>query len=199
MKTLAFLIASLSATALAAPTTWEIDPMHTTSSFSVRHMMVSNVSGAFGKTTGTVTLEGKDWKTAVVKATIDASTIDTRNSKRDEHLKSADFFDVAKFPTITFKSTKVEAAAGGGYRMTGDLTIHGVTKPVVFDVQPFSPEMQSPMGGSVVGTQATAKISRKEFGLAWNKPLDKAGGVMVGDEVKIQLDVELDHKAPPKK
>ena len=109
---------SPSATALAAPTTWEIDPMHTTSSFSVRHMMVSNVSGAFGKTTGTVTLEGKDWKTAVVKATIDASTIDTRNSKRDEHLKSADFFDVAKFPTITFKSTKVEAAAGGGYRMS---------------------------------------------------------------------------------
>ena len=192
---LAFVAASLAtaltaAPALAAPTTWEIDPAHSAATFSVKHMMVSTVRGEFGKLSGMITVEGGDWKTAKVEATVDATTINTREPKRDTHLKSADFFDVAKYPTLTFKSTKVDVG-GAGYKLYGDLTIRGVTKPIVFDVQPPSKEWKGLMGKMVVGTSATAKLNRKDFGLNWNRPLEAAGGMLVGDEVTITLDLEL--------
>ena len=188
------LVSLSSFTAFAAPTVWEIDAAHSSAGFAVRHMMVSTVRGEFGKLTGTVTIEGTDWKTAVVDATTDVNTINTRDAKRDGHLKSPDFFDVAKYPTITFKSTKVDIGAGGAAKLTGNLTMHGVTKPVTFDVTPVSKEMKNPFGQTVIGTSATAKINRKDFGLNWNKPLEQAGGVMVGDEVSVTLDLELDKK-----
>ena len=190
-------VALASSAALAAPTVWEIDPMHSVASFSVKHMMVSTVRGEFGKMSGTVTVDGADLHTAKVDATIDASTINTREPKRDAHLKSADFFDVAKYPTLTFKANKVDVLPGGALKLTGDLTIHGVTKPVTFDAQPLSKEWQGLMGQTVVGTSATAKINRKDFGLTWNKPLAAAGGMLVGDEVTITLDVELVKKGAP--
>jgi polyisoprenoid-binding protein YceI len=180
--------------AIAAPTTWEIDPSHSSVTFSVKHMMVSTVRGEFARLAGTLTLEGNDYKTAVVNASVDAATINTREPKRDAHLKTADFFDVAKFPTLTFKSKKVEVGAGGLIKLTGDLTIHGVTKSVTFDVQPLAKEMKSLSGATVTGTTATAKINRKDFGLTWNKPLEAAGGMLVGDEVTISVDMELKKK-----
>jgi polyisoprenoid-binding protein YceI len=180
------------APALAAPSTYEIDASHSSASFSVRHMMVTNVRGQFGKVSGTVTVDGKDWSKAKVEAVIDATTIDTRDPKRDGHLKSADFFDVEKHPTITFKSTKIEKS-GNGYKMTGDLTMRGVTKSVVFDVEGPTPEMKDPWGNVKVGAMAMAKVNRKDFGLTWNKAIE--GGMLVGDEVSILLDVELGKKA----
>ena len=193
---LTILISSLlaAAPALAAPTTWDIDSAHSVASFSIKHMMVSTVRGQFGKMTGTVTMDGNNVKTAMVDATVDASTIDTHEPKRDGHLKSPDFFDVAKFPNLTFKSTKVEVAANGAIKLHGDLTIHGITKAVAFDVQPLSKEYKNLAGVMVVGTSATTKINRKDFGLTWNKPLEAAGGVLVGDEVTVNLDLELDKK-----
>ncbi|MEO6950826.1 MAG: YceI family protein [Polyangia bacterium] len=188
------LVSLSSFTAFAAPTTWDIDPAHSSAGFSVRHMMVSTVRGDFGKLTGTVTIEGTDWKTATVNASVDVSTINTREPKRDGHLKSPDFFDVAKYPTMTFKSTKVDVVAGGAVKLMGNLTIHGVTKPVTFDVQPVSKEYKHPSGQIVIGTSATTKLNRKDFGLTWNKPLESAGGVMVGDEINVTLDLELDKK-----
>ncbi len=197
MHTLASAVAAVAllsaAPVLAAPTSYEIDPAHSAATFSVKHMMVSTVRGEFGRLTGTVTLDGNDWKTAKVEASVDATTINTREPKRDAHLKSADFFDVAKYPTLTFKSTKVEAG-GAGYKLHGDLTIHGVTRPVVFDVQTPSKEWKGLAGKMIVGTSATAKINRKDFGLTWNRPLEAAGGMLVGDDVTIQLDLELVRK-----
>jgi polyisoprenoid-binding protein YceI len=196
MHTLASAFSAFTATALlatpafAAPTAYEIDSAHSAATFSVKHMMVSTVRGEFGKLTGTVTLEGNDWKTAKVDATVDATTINTREPKRDAHLKSPDFFDVAKYPTLSFKSTKVEAGASG-YKLSGDITIHGITKPIVFDVQTPSKEWKGLSGKQIVGTSATAKLNRKDFGLNWNRPLEAAGGMLVGDEVTITLDLEL--------
>jgi polyisoprenoid-binding protein YceI len=178
---------------LSAQTTWQIDPPHTNAQFAVRHMMVSTVRGQFNKTTGTVTWDGKDFSSAVVDVVIDAASIDTRVQQRDDHLRSADFFDVAKYPTLTFKSTKIEAAGSGKLRMTGDLTIHGVTKPVVFDVDGPSAPLKEQNGGTRVGASATTKISRKDFGLTWNRAIE-AGGVVVGDEVAITIDVEMVNK-----
>jgi polyisoprenoid-binding protein YceI len=179
-------------TALASD--WEIDPAHTNAQFSVRHMMVSKVRGQFGKVTGTVNLDDKDVAHSKVQVAIDASTIDTREPKRDEHLKSPDFFDVAKFPRITFTSTKVEQGAKGKLKVTGDLTMHGVTKPVVLAVEPLSAAIKNPWGKTVRATSATATLNRKDWGLTWNKALE-AGGVLVGDEIQIQIDAELTEKA----
>ena len=171
------------------PGTWQIDSAHTASQFSVRHMMVSTVRGQFNKTTGTVVWDGRDLSKAVVDVTIDAASIDTREPRRDDHLRSADFFDVAKFPTLTFKSTKIEPAGQGRLKMTGDLTMHGVTKQVVFDVEgPSAPVKEQ--NGTRVGATASTTISRKDFGLTWNRVLE-AGGVTVSDEVAITIDVEL--------
>jgi len=169
---------------------WRIDTPHTSAQFAVTHMMVSTVRGSFTKTTGTVTWDGKDFSSAVVDAVIDAASIDTRVQQRDDHLRSADFFDVAKYPTLTFKSTKIESVGPKKLRMTGDLTMHGVTKSVVFDVEGPSAPIKEQNGGLRVGASATTKISRKDFGLTWNRAIE-AGGVAVSDEVAITLDVEL--------
>jgi polyisoprenoid-binding protein YceI len=152
-------------------------------------MMISNVKGTFEKTSGTVTVEGSDPTTAKIDAIIDASSINTRVEKRDADLKSPDFLDVAKYPSITFISTKVEGAGEGKWKVTGDLTLHGVTKPVVLDVEGTGAPIHDPMGNTRAGASATAKISRKDFGLTYNKTLE-TGGVMVGDEVSITIDVE---------
>lgn len=168
--------------------TWEIDPGHTSVQFSVRHLMVSNVRGEFGKVSGTVKVDDADVTKSVIEAVIDVASIDTHNAKRDEHLRSPDFFDAAKFPTITFKSTKAEKSASG-WKVTGDLTMHGVTKPVVLNVEGPTPEIKDPWSNTRAGAQATAKIDRQDFGISWNKALD-AGGVTVGNEVSITIDVE---------
>ena len=173
---------------LAHADTWSIDPAHTNVEFTVRHMMISNVKGQFQKTAGTITVNGSDAASAQIDATIDASSVDTRVERRDMHLKSPDFLDVAKYPTITFKSTKVEADGPNKWKVTGDLTLHGVTKPVVLDVESSGAPI-SMMGKTHAGASATTKIKRSDFGLTWNKAME-AGGVMVGDEVAISIDVE---------
>lgn len=182
----AFVVPSL---ALAA--NWEIDPGHSSANFTVKHMMVANVKGEFSKVTGTVTFDEKDPSKSSVNASIDASTIDTRNEQRDGHLKSPDFFDVAKFPTITFKSKKVEKAGEGKYKVTGDLTMHGVTKEAVLDVESSFKESKHPFtGAAVTGLTATTKLNRKDYGLNWNKGLE-TGGVLVGDDVNVGIELEL--------
>jgi polyisoprenoid-binding protein YceI len=175
---------------LAGASTWDIDPAHSVAGFSVRHLMVSKVPGEFGKVSGTVNLDDKDISKSTVEATIDVSTVTTRDPKRDEHLKSGDFFDVAKFPTITFKSKRVQKAGAGKLKVVGDLTIHGVTKEVTLNVEGPNKEVKDPWGNTKSGASATTKIDRKDFGLTWNKSLD-GGGVVVGDEVAITIDVEL--------
>jgi polyisoprenoid-binding protein YceI len=178
------------ATASAATTTWTIDPNHTAAHFSVRHLMVSNVRGEFGNVTGTVTFDDQDPSKSTIEATIDATTVNTRVSNRDNDLKSPNFFDVAKFPTITFKSTKVRAAGENKFDVDGDLTIHGVTKPVTLQVE-ATPAIQT-KGGERRGAEATTKLSRKDFGVS-------SDPAIVGDEVQITLDVEAVHKAEPAK
>ncbi len=182
--------------ALARAATYEIDPAHSSAGFSVRHLMVSNVRGEFTKLTGTVTYDEKDPTRSTVEATIDVGSVDTRDAKRDGHLKSADFFDAAKYPTITFKSTKVERAAAGKLRVTGDLTMHGVTKPVVLEVEGPTPEVKGPWGNAKIGASATTKLNRVEYGVKWNAPVP-TGGVVVGEEVTVTLDLELTRKSAP--
>jgi polyisoprenoid-binding protein YceI len=174
---------------LAHADNWQIDPAHTNVEFTVRHMMISNVKGQFQKTSGTITTNGNDPTSAQVNATIDATSIDTRVEKRDAHLKSPAFLDVDKFPTITFKSTKVEADGPDKWKVTGDLTLHGVTKPVLLEVESSGKPITDPMGNTRAGASATAKIKRSDFGLVWNQALE-GGGVMVGDEVAISIDLE---------
>jgi len=180
---------ALAIPAFAHADTWQIDPAHTNVEFTVRHMMISNVKGQFEKTSGTITTNGNDPTTAKIDATIDASSINTRVDKRDAHLKSPDFLDVEKFPTITFKSTKIEADGPNKWKVTGDLTLHGVTKPVVLEVESSGPPITDPSGKMRAGASATATISRKDFGIVWNKAME-TGGVLVGDEVAISIDVE---------
>jgi len=178
----------------AAASTWDVDPAHTESSFVVKHMMVTNVRGQFGKTTGIVQQDDKDITKSSAAITIDATTVDTREPKRDAHLKSPDFFDVEKFPTLTFKSTKVVKGEGNTLKATGDLTIRGVTKPVVLNLE-YTPETLA--GGKVRrGVTATTKINRKDFGLNWNKTIE-AGGVIVGEEVSITVEMELIKQGTP--
>jgi polyisoprenoid-binding protein YceI len=173
---------------------WRIDPGHSSASFSVRHMMVTTVRGQFGKLTGVMKFDPADPRTAVIEASIDAATIDTRNEKRDAHLRSADFFDTNQFPNITFKSTRVEPAAEGMLRVTGDLTIRNVTKPVTLIVEgPTAPVKDA--RGARIGASASAKISRKEFGITWNRAIE-TGGVAVSDEVGITIDAAFVQPAP---
>ena len=168
--------------------TYEIDPIHSSAHFSVRHMMVSNVRGQFTKISGTIRFDSANPANSSVEATIDAASIETHDAQRDTHLKSSDFFDVGKFPTLTFRSKRIEAHSGGG-KITGDLTIHGVTKEITLDVEGPTPENKDPWGKYRIGLSATTKLSRKDFGLTWNAALE-TGGVLVGDEVKITIDVE---------
>ena len=175
-----------------APTraaTWELDPAHSTIGFAIRHMMISTVRGQFRTFTGKATGDPKTPDKAAIEASIDAASIDTANEKRDGHLKSPDFLDVAKFPTITFKSKKIAAAGQGKAKLTGDLTLHGVTKEVVLDVDGLTPAIKDPMGNTRAGAHATTKIDRKDFGIVYNKTLD-GGGLMVGDEIDVTIDVE---------
>ena len=188
-KTAIALAIALTVPVLAYADTWHIDPAHTNVEFTVRHMMISNVKGQFQKTTGTITVDGNDPTSAKIDATIDASSIDTRVERRDADLKSPNFLDVAKYSTITFKSTKIEAAGPGNWKVTGDLTLHGVTKPVVLDVESSGKPIHDPMGNTRAGASATTKIKRTDFGLTYNKVLE-SGGVMVGDEIAISIDVE---------
>ncbi len=186
----ALVAALLLSAAIAHADTWAIDTPHSSAQFSVRHMMISNVKGEFTKVTGTVDLDEKDVTLSKVEATIDVNTISTREPKRDGHLKSADFFDVAKFPTITFKSTAITKAADGRLKMTGDLTLHGVTRQVVLDVEPLSAPLRDRSGTMHLGTSASTRINRKDFGLNYNAVLE-TGGVMVGEEVTINIDIEI--------
>ena len=175
---------------LAAQETWQIDSGHSSAQFAVKHMMVSTVRGHFGKIAGTVKYDPKAPEKSYVEAVIDVNTIDTREAKRDAHLKSADFFDVEKFPAMTFKSTRAQAAGPGKLKLTGDLTMHGVTKSVTFDVEGPSAPVADGKGGFKSGASATAKIKRSEFGLTWNRVLE-AGGVSVSDEVALTIDIQL--------
>jgi polyisoprenoid-binding protein YceI len=198
MKTL--FAAAVLATTPALAVELQADPAHSAATFSVKHMMVTNVRGEFRKVAGTVNYDAKDPTKTTAQINIDASTIDTRNEKRDGHLKSPDFFDVAKCPEITFKSTKVEKAGDKHFKVTGDLTMHCVTKPVVVDVQGLEGPAKSPFpgGGEVYSASATTRVNRKDFGLNWNKALE-SGGVLVGDDVDLSVDLELSQPAPAKK
>jgi len=178
------------AAAFAQADLWEIDPAHSSVQFSVRHMMVSNVRGEFGKISGRIHVEGRNLSTARVEAAIDATTINTRNEGRDKHLKSADFFDADQYPTIEFKSKRVEAVRDGGFRLVGDLTMHGETREVALEVEGPTPEIKDQRGNARVGASATGKVNRKDFNILWNRALD-GGGVVVGDDVSIIIDVEL--------
>ena len=183
----------LSATALALTAqTYQIDSSHSGANFSVKHMMVTNVSGRFSNVKGAVTFDENNLSKSSIEATVDIETINTNEPKRDAHLKSPDFFDAAKFPQMTFKSTKVYKA-GGVTKADGDLTLHGVTKPVTLTLTELSGEVKHPMGTIVRGAVATTRISRKDYGLTWNKTIE-AGGVVVGDEIAITLEIELSRK-----
>ena len=179
--------------AAAAARTYEIDPSHSSAQFKVRHLMVSNVRGEFGHISGTVVIDEVDVTRSSVDVSIDASTVNTHDAKRDEHLRSADFFDVATYPVITFKSKRVQAGKGGDLFVTGDLTIRGVTREVTLDVEPLSPEINDPWGNVKRGASARARVNRKDFNVVWNASLD-GGGVLVGDDVAITLEIELGRK-----
>lgn len=169
---------------------YQIDTAHSAAQFKVRHMMIAHVKGEFTKVTGTVVYDDTNPSASKIDAAIDATTISTRDAQRDGHLKSGDFLDVEKFPEITFKSTGVTSTGGGTFELTGDLTIHGVTKPVALKVEEFTAEVKDPWGNMRRGSSADTKIDRKEFGLAWNAALE-AGGFLIGDSVDIHLDIEL--------
>jgi polyisoprenoid-binding protein YceI len=189
----AFIVCALRVAALADTSVWEIDPAHSSTLFAVRHLMVSTVRGEFGKVAGTVTLDESDPTKSSIEATIDTTSINTRNAKRDNDLKGPDFFDVAKYPTITFKSKKIEAVGEGKFKVTGDLTMHGVTREVVLDVEGTTTPIKDPMGRMKLGGGATTKLNRKDFGLIYNKTLE-TGGVLIGEEVDVTIDVELTQK-----
>jgi polyisoprenoid-binding protein YceI len=183
-------IIALTLPTFAFASTWTIDPDHSNVGFRVRHLMISNVRGSFEKHSGTVVIDDKDITKSKVEVTIVTSSINTNVTKRDEHLRSADFFDVAKFPTMTFVSRNVAKAGQDRLKVTGDLTLHGVTREVVLDVEGPSAESKDPWGNIRRGATATTRINRKDFGLAWNKALE-TGGVTVGEEVTITLEIEM--------
>jgi polyisoprenoid-binding protein YceI len=178
------------ATPQTATTTWNIDPAHTVAQFKVKHMMISNVRGQFSAVKGALTLDEKTLSNSRVEASIDVASIDTREAQRDAHLKSADFFDVEKFPTMSFKSTRIRRAGDGELAVDGDLTIHGVTRNVEFTVEGPTPAAKDPWGNTRLGLSAVTKINRKDFGLTWNAALE-TGGILVGEEVTITLDVQF--------
>jgi len=193
-----FIVSIITIAAMAIPTfalasTWTIDPDHSNIGFKVRHLMVSNVKGNFNKFTGVVEINDKDITKSKVEVSIDTNSINTNVQKRDEHLRSADFFDVAKYPTMTFVSNKVAKAGKDKLKVTGDLTLHGVTRQVVLDVEGPTKESKDPWGNIRKGATATTKINRKDFGLVWNAALE-TGGVAVGEEVTITLEIEMIRK-----
>ena len=174
--------------------TYTIDSVHSYIGFSVRHMMVTQQRGQFHSVSGTANIDRANLAASSVEAVIGIDSIDTNNEQRDAHLKSADFFDAANHPNMTFKSTGVTVTSDGRLHIAGDLTIRGTTKAVVLDADPITPDHADPWGNVKAGTSASTKVSRKEFGLHWNAALE-AGGVVVGDEVKINLDLEFQLQA----
>ena len=191
MKVIAAALAALLALPALAADSFKIDTSHSQASFTVKHLLISNVRGEFGKTEGVVVLDEADPSKSKVEAIIDVASVNTRDEKRDAHLKNGDFFDVAKFPTITFKSTKVEKSAEG-LKVTGDLTMKGVTKSVVLDVAGPTAEVKDPWGNAKRGASATTTINRKDFGVSYGPD------AIVSDLVKIQIDVELTKDQPKK-
>jgi polyisoprenoid-binding protein YceI len=196
MRTLAIAVLLAAAPSAARAADYDIDSAHSGASFTVKHMMISTVRGELSGLKGVVSWTKPDFSDAKIDVTIDAGTISTHEPDRDKHLKSPDFFDVAKFPTLTFKSTKV-VKQGDKVKISGDLTLHGVTKPVTFDAAAPSKEIKDPWGNTRVASTATTKINRKDYGLNWNKALE-AGGVLVGEEVTIEVNLELVKKADKK-
>lgn len=189
----------VAAPAFASTVELESDPAHTTASFAVKHMMVNTVRGEFTKVNATLDWDKDDPSKSSVTAKMDASSIDTHNDKRDGHLKSPDFFDAAKCPEITFKSTKIEKAGGDRYKVTGDLTMHCQTHPATFDATFTPTPIKAPWGALVYVGNGTTTVKRSEWGLTWNKPLDQAGGMLVGDEVKFEIDAEFGAKQAAQK
>ena len=171
-------------------TTWNLDPVHSVAEFKVKHMMISNVKGQFTGISGTLTYDAANPANSKVEASIDASTINTRDAQRDAHLKSADFFEVEKFPTLQFRSTTVKAKGDDELAVTGDLTIHGITREVVFNVEGPTAPATDPWGNTRIGLSAVTKINRKDYGLTWNAALE-TGGILVGEEVTITLDIQF--------
>ena len=176
--------------AKAATTTWQIDPAHTAAQFAVKHLMISTVRGEFKGVTGTVTWDDQDVTKSKVDVTIDTKTVNTGEDARDKDLKSDKFFDVEKFPTMTFKSKKVESAGTGKLKVTGDLTIHGVTKEVVLNVEGPTAAVKDPWGNTRTAVSATTEVNRQDYGVKWNANMD-GGGVVVGDTVNITIDMEM--------
>jgi polyisoprenoid-binding protein YceI len=174
----------------ASTITWKIDPAHSHAEFKVKHMMISNVKGSFSGVTGTLIEDPADPTRSKLEAAIDVASLSTGDAQRDAHLKSADFFHHEQHPAMTFKSTKVEKKGAEEYLVTGDLTVHGVTKPVTFAVEGPSAPGKDPWGNTRIGLSATTKINRKDFGLSWNAALE-TGGVLVGEDVQITLEVQF--------
>jgi len=181
--------------AAAAPSQWAIDPHHSSAQFAVKHLMISTVRGEFHGVNGTVNWDDKDITKSTIDVTIDATSVDTREPDRDKDLKSENFFDVARYPTMTFKSKKIEQAGAGKLKVTGDLTMHGVTKEVTLDVEGPTPPIKDPWGNTRVALNATTTINRQDFGVKWNKTMD-GGGVVVSDNVNITIDAELVKQQP---
>jgi polyisoprenoid-binding protein YceI len=186
----AFAVVAAFSSSLAMATKWEIDPSHSTVKFKVKHLMVSNVYGSFSDLKGTIDLDEKTPAKTSAEITIGAASVNTENAKRDEHLKSPDFFDVTNHPTITFKTTKVTKDGKKKYKMAGDLTMRGVTKPITFNVDEVTDPVKDFQGGLRRGLSATAKLNRKDWGVSWNKSLDK-GGLAVSENVDVTVDLEL--------
>ncbi len=187
------LAAALSLPSAAATSTWEIDPMHSSAQFAVKHLAISTVRGAFTSVKGSVQFDSQDITKSTVDVTIDVNSVDTRVAARDKDLRSDHFFDAEHFPTMTFKSTKVEQVAPGKLRVIGDLTIRGVTKQVTLDVDGPTAPIKDPWGNQRMAINATTKINRQDFGVKWNATMDN-GGLVVGDDVAITIDAEMFQK-----
>jgi polyisoprenoid-binding protein YceI len=184
------LAAALSLPAAAVTSTWQIDPAHSAAQFAVKHLAISTVRGAFTSVKGTVQFDDKDISKSSVDVAIDVNSVDTRQPDRDKDLRSDHFFDAEHFPTITFKSKRVEQVSPGKLKITGDLTIHGITKEVVLDVDGPTAPVKDPWGNQRMAINATTKINRQDFGVKWNATMDN-GGVVVGDDVSITIDAEM--------
>ncbi|MEX2262498.1 MAG: YceI family protein [Bryobacteraceae bacterium] len=193
MKTFLLAFATLAA-GLGPAAEWAIDSAHSTAEFSVRHMMITNVKGTLGPMTGAVVYDAANSAATRIEVSVPAASIDTNNAKRDADLRSADFFDAEKFPTMTFRSTSVKSAVAGRFSITGDLTFHGVTKEVVLEAEGFDSEVKDGQGNVKIGGTATTRINRKDFGLTWNRPLQSGAGMTVGDTVTLTFDLQLRKK-----